>query len=67
MNIICAIHAQTPDNITYDIKWTRFIYFLQKCDSSVPREISENKFPLPQPGSSGATVKARVTKDDARE
>ena len=56
----------THELLTYDIKWTRFIYILQKCDRSAPYKIREQT-DFPHPGSSGATVKAGVTKDDARD
>ena len=53
-------------NIRYNVN-TLYIYFLQKkWDRSAPYEIREQTA-SPVPGSSGATIKAEVTKDDARD
>ena len=51
--------------LTHDIKWTRFIYLSKTCRGSASYVIREQT-DFPQLGSNGATVKAGVTKYDAR-
>ena len=61
---ISSFHTQTPEINTYDIQWTRFIYLSTTYRGSASYEIREQT-DFPHLGSSGATVKAGVTKDDA--
>ena len=62
---ICSFLTQTSEINTYDTQCTRFISPLHNVGPSSMK--SENKLTFPTRTLSGATVKARVTKDNARD
>ena len=61
-----SLRTQTPEINTYDTQWTRFIYVSSAYRGSASYEIREQT-DFPHPNLSGATVRERITKDDARD